>query len=236
MLSVFKKELRSYLVSPIPYVLLVIFVVLVALVFFFFNPFWVMRRASLESLFGLIPLIFILIVPGITMRLWSEEARGGTLEMLMTSPLKSWELVVGKFLSAWALLAVALICTLGIAITVSSVGDLDWGPVVGGYVGAFLMGGALLAFGLWISSLTSHQIVAYLLTAVGIFVLVWLLPRGAQDLEGGVSKLLEQLSVAGHYRAMGRGVIDFRDILYFASFTFFFLALNTQAVENRRYR
>lgn len=144
--------------------------------------------------------------------------------------------MLGKFLSAWALLAVCLACTLGIAITVSSLGELDWGPVVGGYLGALLMGGALLAFGLWISSLSAHQIVAYLLTAVGIFILVWVLPYAAGEAEGGGRRFLTQLSVAGHYRALGRGVIDLRDVLYFVSFGAFFLYLNAQAVENRRYR
>lgn len=236
MVSVLRKELRSYFISPIPYVLIVIFVAVMALIYFNFSYFWVLRRASLESFFRAIPLVFILLVPGITMRLWSEEARAGTLETLMTAPVRSWQLVAGKFLSSWILLGVCLLCTLGIAITVASLGDLDWGPVAGGYLGAFLMGGALLALGLWISSLTSHQIVAYLLTALGIFVLVIVLPYAAGELEGAGRDFLEQLSVSGHYSAMGRGVLDLRDILYFVTFTVFFLYLNSQAVENRRYR
>ncbi len=236
MISVFRKELRSYFVSPIPYVLVVIFVSVMALIYFNFQLFWVTRRASLESLFQVVPLVFILLIPGITMRLWSEEAREGTLETLMTSPVRSWQLVGGKFLSAWVLLAVCLLCTLGVGITVSSLGNLDWGPVVGGYLGALLMGGALLAFGLWISSLTDHQIVAYLLTAVGIFALAWVLPYAAGEVEGSGRQFLTQLSVAGHYRALGRGVVDLRDVLYFVTFATFFLYLNAQAVENRRYR
>lgn len=236
MISIFRKELRSYFISPIPYVLIVVFVSVMALIFFSFQVFWVTRRASLESFFQVIPLVFVLLIPGITMRLWSEEARAGTLETLLTAPIRSWQMVGGKFLSAWALLAVCLLCTLAVPITISTLGDLDWGPVVGGYLGALLMGGALLAFGLWVSALSAHQIVAYLLTAVGIFVLVWVLPYAAGEVEGAGRRFLTQLSVGGHYRAMGRGVIDLRDVLYFVSFGAFFLYLNAQAVENRRYR
>ena len=235
MLSVFKKEMWAYIISPIPYVLAVIFVAFMAWYFFEPGDFWVNGVASMNAFFGFLPWVLIVLIPGITMRLWSEESRGGTLETLMTSPLKSWQLVGGKFLSAWLLFVICFLCTLPLAITVSSLGDLDWGPVIGAYLGALLLGAALLSMGLWISALTSHQIVALLLTAVGIFVFValsWIASRAGGDL----GRFLDGLSVSGRFSALGRGVVDLRDVLYFVSFTSFFLYLNVQAIENRRYR
>lgn len=236
MMSVFRKEMRSYFVSPIPYVLCAIFTAFMGWWFFESRGFWeISRRASLEVFFTIVPWVLLFLVPGITMRLWSEEARGGTLEMLLTAPVRSWQLVGGKFLSAWALLALCLLATLPVAITISSLGDLDWGPVVGGYLGTLLLGAALLALGLWVSALTTHQIVAYLLTAVAILALI-LLQFVAGQTGGGLGSVLERLSVATRFEALGRGVIDVRDVLYFVTFTLFFLYLNAQAVENRRYR
>lgn len=235
MLSVYRKEIRTYLISPIPYVLVIIFAVFSAWVFFLAGSFFIARRASVEGYFLVVPWIFLFLVPAITMRLWSEEARGGTLETLMTSPIRAWEVVLGKFLSAWSLLGLCLLATVPIPITVAALGDLDWGPVWGGYFGAMLMGGALLALGLWISALTSHQIVAFMLTAVLAFVLV-MLQQMATQIGGDPGAFLERLSIRAHYEPMSRGVVDLRDVLYFVSFMIFFLYLNTLAVESRRYR
>ena len=162
MLSVYRKEMRSYLTSPIPYVLVIIFTVFMAWWFFFLDDFFLYRQARMESFFGVLPWVFIFLVPAISMRLWSEESRGGTLETLLTLPVRSWQIVLGKFLAAWTLLLFCLVATLAIPITVANLGDLDWGPVVGGYLGALLLGGALLALGVWVSALTAHQIVAFL--------------------------------------------------------------------------
>lgn len=235
MMSIYRKEMRAYLVSPIPYVLVMIFTAFMAWWFFFFRDFFVYRSASMDSFFAVIPWVFIFLVPAISMRLWSEEVRGGTVETLMTMPVSSWQLVGGKFLSAWSLLLLCLVCTLPVAITVSAIGNLDWGPVVGGYLGTLLMGGALLSLGLWISSLTGHQIVAFLVTAVLAFVLV-VMNLLAGQVGGSLSAVFERLSVAARFESMGRGVIDFRDVLYFVCFTLFFLYLNAVTVENRRYR
>ncbi len=235
MFSVYRKEMRSYLVSPIPYVLILIFTVVLGWIFFGGGEFWVWRRASVDSMFQVIPWVFLFLVPGITMRLWSEEARGGTLETLLTAPVRGWELVGGKFLSAWTILAFAVVATLPIPITVASLGDLDWGPVIGGYLGTLLLGAALLALGLWISALTAHQIVAYLLTAIAIFALV-ILGMAADRVGGGLGSFFERLSVSTRFEALGRGVVDLRDVVYFLTFAGLFLYLNAQAVENRRYR
>jgi len=235
MWTVYRKEMRSYFVSPIPYVLIVIFVAFMGWWFFSQREFFLIARASLDPLFVVVPWVLVFLVPAITMRLWSEEARGGTLETLLTVPIRPWQLVGGKFLSAWTLLLVCLLATIGVPVSVALLGDLDWGPVIGGYLGALFVGAALLALGLWISALTAHQIVAYLITMVLGFVLVIL--RGvASDIGGGLGTFVERLSVASRYDALGRGVVDLRDLVYFVSFAAFFLYLNAQAVENRRYR
>jgi ABC-2 type transport system permease protein len=235
MLTVYRKEMRAYLVSPIPYVLAVIFTAFMSWWFFDLRDFFLSRTATMDSFFVMVPWAFIFLVPAITMRLWSEEVRGGTVETLLTMPVRAWHLVAGKFLSAWTLLLVCLALTLPIAYTVSSLGDLDWGPVVGAYLGTLLMGGALLALGLWISALTQHQIVAFLLTMICGFFLIVIGSVAGQG-AGGLGAFLERLSIASRFEALGRGVIDLRDLLYFVTFTFFFLYLNTRAVENRRYR
>lgn len=235
MLSVYRKEMRSYLVGPIPYVLAIIFSAYMAWWFFFLGDFFLYREARMENFFGVLPWVFIFLVPAISMRLWSEEARGGTLEVLLTLPVKSWQIVLGKFLAAWTLLLFCLVATLAIPITVSNLGDLDWGPVIGGYLGALLLGGALLAMGVWVSALTAHQIVAFLVAGVFSFVLV-VLGFVAARVGGDLGTACAQISVASRYDSLGRGVVDLRDILYFVSFMGFFLYLNAVTVENGRYR
>jgi len=235
MRSVYRKEMRAYLVSPIPYVVAFIFTAFMAWWFFFLNDFFLYRQATMDRFFVILPYVFIFLVPAISMRMWSEEARAGTLETLLTMPVKSWQLVLGKFLSAWTLLFFCLLLTFPVPLTVSLLGDLDWGPVLGGYLGALLLGGALLALGVWISALTAHQIVAFLLAGILAFVLV-ILGFVASRVEGGLANFLEQLSVSSRYESMGRGVVDLRDILYFVCFTGFFLYLNAMAIENGRYR
>lgn len=235
MFNVYRKEMRAYLVSPIPYVLMFIFAAFMAWWFFIPQRFFMLRRATMDGFFGIMPWVFVVLLPAISMRLWAEEARSGTLETLMTAPIRSWQVVTGKFLSAWTLLFLCLLGTLPIPITVAILGDLDWGPTIGGYIGAMLLGGALLAMGVWISAMTAHQIVAFLLTAVAAFFLV-ILNHIAQDVGGGLGAVFERLSVAARFDGMGRGVLDFRDLLYFASFMGLFLYLNVLTVENRRYR
>jgi gliding motility-associated transport system permease protein/gliding motility-associatede transport system auxiliary component len=233
-LSVYRKEVRAYLVSPIPYVFTMIFTAFMSWWFFSHREFFLYRTASMEQFFKVVPWAFIFLVPAITMRLWSEEVRGGTLEMLLTLPVRSWQLVGGKFLAAWTLLFACLVLTAPVAITVSTLGNLDWGPVVGAYLGTLFLGGALLALGMWVSSLTAHQIVAFLITAVAAFFLV-ILQGLASDVGGAAGRFLDKLSVASRFEAMGRGVIDLRDLVYFLTFMGFFLYLNARSVENRRF-
>jgi gliding motility-associated transport system permease protein len=234
--AVFRKEMRAYFVSPIPYVLLILFSVGITWAVFEAGWFFVMRQANLDSLFSALPVAFALAVPAISMRLWSEETRGGTVETLMTFPAKSRHLVLGKFLAAWTVIAACLASTVGVVVTVAWLGDLDTGPAIGGFLGAMLLGGAYLALGQWLSGLTRNQIVAFLLALVACFVFGWILERAGDTTSGAIGDAASSLSVAARFRAIGRGVLDVRDLAYFASFIAFFLYLNAESIENRRYR
>ncbi len=240
MLSVYRKELRGTLVSPIPYILVVIFTLALSYVFFWglaqlLPSFWLLSTASVATLFDCIPIAFAILVPALTMRQWSEEIRGGTIETLCTLPVSAGALVLGKFLSTWTLLAACLLATLPIVLTVNALGDLDWGPVWGGYLGALFLGAALLSLGLWISSLTRHQIVAFLVTLFVGLVLCAFLTYIARDSGGALGAFIQAVALDARYDSLGRGVLEFRDLLYFASFTAFFLYLNAETVDNRRY-
>lgn len=240
--TVYRKEVRTYLVSPIPYLLVGLFAAAVG--YFFFKgiegtalvDFWLIRRASLDSLFDVIPVAFAVVVPALTMRLWSEEYRAGTIEMLGTLPVRSGALVAGKFLAAWTLLLVCLLATLPITITVATLGELDMGPVWGGYLGALFLGAALLALGMWVSALTRHQVVAFLITLFAGLVLTLILTLVARGAPGGLGEALTTIALDARFASLGRGVLEIRDLVYFASFTAFFLYLNAETVDNRRYR
>lgn len=234
--AVYRKELKGYFVSPIAYIVIAVFVSFLAYRFFWDREFFFLKRADLHAgLFFQFERVLVFLVPLIGMRLWSSEYFGGTIETLMTLPLRTSSIVMGKFFAALTLLLVCFIGSAGLPISVSMLGDLDWGPVIGGYLGAFLFCASLLALGLWISSITSHQLIAALITVLlgGVFVAMYEFSNKVDGVFGGV---LEQLSLASHYQAMGRGVIDLRDVVFFLTFTVFFLYLNTQTVENRRYR
>ena len=234
--TVYKKEMRAYFVSPIPYVVIALFAGFCAYRFFDMRRFWIGQQATLEGgFFAGLEWVLIVLVPLIGMRLWSEERRGGTLESLMTYPVSTTALVVGKYFAAWSVVSLALLATCGLPFSVASLGDLDWGPVIGGYLGACLFCGALLAISIWVSSFTQHQLVAFLITlAIGF---VFISMQVIADMTKGVTRtVLDQLSLTSHYQSLGRGVVDFRDVLYFASAILFFLYLNVQSIENRRYR
>ncbi len=234
--TVFRKEMRAFFVSPIPYVVMALFSAFAAWRFFFDRRFWLQNAATLEgAFFHELELLLVVLVPLIGMRAWSEERRGGTIETLMTEPISSTALVIGKYLAAWCVVGLCLLSTLGLPITVGQLGDLDAGPVIGGYLGAFLLAGALLAIATWISSFTNHQLVACIVSLIigGLFILMQAI---AADLGGSQGRVLDAVSLTSHYRAMGRGVVDVRDLLYFASSIVFFLYLNVRSIENRRYR
>ncbi|OGF20395.1 ABC transporter [Candidatus Falkowbacteria bacterium RBG_13_39_14] len=234
-LTIFKKELASYFNSPIAYIFTAVFLVIAN--WLFFQNFYIIGQANMRSYFILLPWMFLFLAPAITMRVWAEEKKAGTMELLLTLPVKDWEVVAAKFLSALGFLSFTLILSLTIPFTISRLGNLDWGPVIGGYIGAILMGGAYLSLGLFISSLTKNQIIAFLIGVVCCFAVFII---GAdfvlQKMNGSITPLLQFLGIGSHFNTIGKGIIDSRDLIYYGSFIFIFLFLNVKSIESRNWR
>lgn len=232
--AIFQKELRSYFNSPIAYIVIILFVGFTN--WLFFRNFFLANRAMMRDYFGMLPWVFMVFAPLITMRLWAEEKKLNTQELLMTMPISDWQAVLGKFLSSLFLLTVMIVLSLPLAFTVSSVGNMDWGPVIGGYFGAFFMGAAYLSIGLFISSLTENQIVAAILSffvsfglwIVGESIVVFMAPAS-------MAGFLEYMGLGSHFDSIGRGVIDSRDVIYYLLLIGFFLFLNVKGVERRKW-
>ena len=234
---IMKKEFRGYFSTPLAYVFLVAFLVITQ--WLVLRGYFLRGQADLRSFFGILPIIFILFIPAITMRLWAEERKLGTIETLMTAPLKDGEVVLGKFLGGWLFLAVALVLTLGLPILVKATVDptvgVDRGPIIGGYIGLFLLGGAYLAIGLFASSLWDSQIAAWIVGATICFFLYIIGdPFGLFSLPQALVPFFQYLSLSRHFENIARGVLDIRDIIYYASVIFFFLFLNACVLRTRK--
>jgi ABC-2 type transport system permease protein len=230
---IFKREFASYFNSPIAFIYLTVFLALSS--WLFLKGFFLIGEASMRTYFGLVPWIFLFFVPAITMRLWAEERKVGTMELLMTLPVTDTEAVLGKFLASFVFLLLSLALSFVVPIVVAALGDPDPGQIIGGYLGSVLIGAAFLAIGLFISSLTENQIVAFILSVVGIFGLFIL---GEDFVLFGVPDRLVPvfsfLGLAGHYDSVSRGVVDSRDIVYYLSVIGFFLYLNVKSIEARK--
>lgn len=231
----FRKELMSYFNSPIAYIFIGVFLVVGN--WMFFNYFFVIGQVNMRDFFSLLPWIFLFLSPAITMRLWAEEKKSGTIETLLTLPLTDWQIVIAKFLGALAFLAVALLLTLSLPITLANLGNLDWGPVAGGYIGAIFLGGAYLALGLFISSLTRNQIIAFVLSLAACFVAFILGANFALDNAPQFAvPVMKFLGLGSHFSNISRGVIDSKDIIYYLSFIFLFLWLNSHIIKARGWK
>jgi len=232
-----KREFGAYFDSPIAYVFLVAFVVIPNVLFLF--VYGAQRQLSMREYFGLLPFVFLFFVPAITMRLWSEERRAGSIEILLTLPVRVGEAVLGKFLAAYAFLVLALAATLTIPISMTMFGSPDWGPIIGAYLGAILMGGVFLALGAYISSLTTNQIVAFIVSVSLSFLLVLIgyqfVRTAAGRLWTFLADVLAYLSVKTHSDTIAKGVVDTGDVIYYLSLIFLFLMLNVYAIQSRRY-
>lgn len=214
---IFKKEFRTYFVSPIAYIVISIFLLVTG--WFFFTTFFLYNQANLRNFFSLLPIIFSFVVPAVTMRLFSEELNVGSYEILLTMPVTFLDVVVGKFLSAVAFIAVMIAPTLSYPITVSFLGELDWGPVAGGYLGAVLLGASFSAIGLFASSLTRNQIIAFIIGMAICFSLV-LVDKMLFFLPQTLLGILSYLGADAHFQNISKGIIDSRDALYFLSVCF----------------
>jgi ABC-2 type transport system permease protein len=230
--TIFTKELRSFFNSAVAYVVIVVFLSIVG--WFFTSNLFLMNIASMRLFFELTPLIFLFVIPAITMRLLAEEKKSGTIELLSTKPLNDVEIVLGKFLSAWALIALALVPSLIYYITIVSLGSLDHGPVIGGYIGLLLMAGVYVSIGIFASSITDNQIIAFIVGFLIIF-FFFIIDKVLIYLPDFSSGILEFLGVDFHYSNIARGVIDSRDIMYFLSLLGFMLYLSVVSLERRKW-
>lgn len=235
-LAIARKELAAYFGSPMALIFIGAFLAVTLFTFFWVDTFFARGIADVRPMFSWMPVLLIFLVAALTMRQWSEEQRGGTLEVLLTLPVSKVQLVLGKFLAVMALVAVALALTLFLPITVAILGPLDWGPVVGGYLAALLMASAYAAIGLFVSSRTDNQLVALILTVIigGAFYLVG--STGVTDFApGALGNVLRSLGAGSRFESIERGVIDLRDLLYYLSITGVFLTLNVLSVDRKRW-
>jgi len=231
----FKKELMGYFNSPIAYIFIGVFLVVGN--WLFFKNFFLIGQVNMRAYYDLLPWIFLFLSPALTMRLWAEEKKAGTIEFLLTLPVTDWQVVLSKFFGALAFLTISLLLTLTLPFSLLSLGNLDWGPVLGGYLGAILLGGAYLSLGLFISSLTKNQIIAFVLGLVACFTAFII---GAQFVLIGAPKfivpILDFLGLGNHFYNIAKGVIDSKDVIFYLSFIFVFLFLNARVIESRGWK
>jgi ABC-2 type transport system permease protein len=218
--AVMRRELRSYFVTPVAYVFLVIFLVLAGILTFYVGDFYERGQADLQPFFVMHPWLYLILVPAITMGMWAEEAKGGTLELLLTLPLSLWQAMLGKFFAAWVFIGLALALTFPIWITVNYLGAPDNGVILAGYLGSWLMAGTFIAIGACLSALTRSQVVAFILTALVCVLLILIgQPQVLDFFQGTVPRKLvnavAHLSMLRHFEAIARGVLDLRDVIYF---------------------
>ena len=234
-LAIFQKEFKSYFISPIAYIFIITFILFSS--WLFFRTFFLIGQAHLRPLFGILPWLFLILAPAITMRAWAEEKKLGTMEILMTLPIKDHEVVLGKFFASFLFIITAVLLTFPLPLTVYILGEPDTGTIVGGYLGACLMGGAYLAIGLFISSLTKNQIVAFIISIIICFALLII----GEDFvlmstPSMIAPIFTYLGLGAHFESISRGVIDSRDLIYYFSVIGFFLFLNTLVIESRKWK
>jgi ABC-2 type transport system permease protein len=236
---VFRRELASYFATPVAYVFIVIFLILAGTFTFYLGGFYERGQADLAPFFSFHPWLYLFLVPAVSMRMWSEERKSGTIELLLTLPVTMWQAVVGKFLAAWTFVGIALALTFPIWIIVNYLGSPDNGVILASYIGSFLMAGAFLAIGSCLSACTRSQVVAFILTAVVCLVLLlagyplvlgffgsWA-PQGLVDAVAGLSFL-------AHFGSISRGVIDLRDLVYFLLTIAFWLYASAVVIDLKK--
>jgi ABC-2 type transport system permease protein len=233
--TIAKKELRSYFNSPLAYIFINVFLIITG--WLFFQNYFLHGQADMRYFFGLVPWMFLFIVPAITMRVWAEEKKMGTIELLLTMPLRDHEVVLGKFLASFLFLAITLVLSFMIPVVVLWSGPADLGVILASYVGAMLMGAAYISLGVWLSSYTDNQIIAFILALITSFLFfivgqVFVL----QSIPSFLTGFFQFLGIGAHFDSISRGVIDSRDVLFYLSFIGFFLFLNVQQISSRRFK
>ena len=232
-LVISRREIRTYFNSPVAYIVVTVFTIITG--YLFFTQLFIEKQAELRGLFAIMPLLFMFVAPAITMRLLADEKSTGTLELLITMPIRDWEVVLGKFLAAMALLCVTLGLTVVFAITVRTLGPLDRGPAIGGYLGMVLMGGAYVAIGVMTSAFTRNSIVAFI-AAFAISFSLYLIGRLGQFAPESLRGLFAFLSIDSHFENISRGIVDSRDVIYYFSVIGVSLLVATLSLESRRWK
>ena len=236
---ILRRELASYFATPLAYVFILIFLVLANAFTFYLGGFYERGQADLQPFFAFRPWLYLFLIPALSMRLWAEERGSGSIELLMTLPIRTWEAVLGKFLAAWLFTALALALTFPIWITVNYLGSPDNGVIVASYLGSLLLAGGFLAVGSCMSALTRSQVVAFILGVVACFVLLLAgYPLVIGAFQGWAPHALvaaiASLSFLTHFQSITRGVLDARDVLYFAMLIGFFLFTTAVALDMRK--
>ena len=227
------RELRSYFLSPLAYVVIALFLALSGYLFALILANG--REASLRGLVQNVSVLYLFIVPAISMRLLAEEQRTGTVELLLTNPVQEWEIVTGKFVASVMLVLVMLGLTLLFPLFLFIYGNPDRGPIITGYVGIFLQAAAFLSIGLWASSLTQNQIVAAIVS-FALLLILWLSENLGQFLGGTIGSIISYTSVITHFQSFPQGVIQSNDVIYYLSLVLAGIVLSTLSLQSRRYR
>jgi ABC-2 type transport system permease protein len=231
------KELRSYFNSPIAYIVVIAFLVFTSIWFFYLNHFFALNEASMRVWFGVVPTVFIFLIPAITMRSWAEERKAGTLEILMTLPFRESEVVLGKFLGALGLLLILLMLTLPLPLSLAPLGEFDAGQIFGEYMGVLLIGASGISVGLLVSSLSTNQITAFILSGLALlfFTLIGQINSVAQ-LPRWLGSVTNWISFGAHYDGFRKGLLDSRDLIYFLLVIGLSLAWNTWILIQRKWK
>ncbi len=236
---IFRRELASYFATPLAYVFIIVFLVLAGVLTFFAGDFFERGQADLQAFFTFHPWLYLVLVPALSMRLWAEERKSGTIELFLTLPIRLGEAVLGKFLAAWFFAGIALALTFPFWLTVDFLGHPDNGVILASYLASWLMAGAILAIGAAVSATTKNQIIAFIATAALVFVLT---AAGSSTVLGllqgwapaGLIDAVAGASLFGHFAAITRGVVNLRDVVYFLSLMIAFLWANAIIVDLKK--
>ena len=231
-LTIFRKELRSYFNSPVAYIVLFVFLIITG--WFFTSSLFLGQVVTMRNVFDIIPFIFLFFVPAISVRTLSEEKKSGTIELLLTKPISDTDIVMGKFLAALALTGIALAFTLIYVISLTFLGKIDLGSIIGTYIGLLLMSGVYISIGIFASSLTENQVVAFIISFLMVFAL-FLLNKVLVFLPTSLASILEYISIDYHFGSIARGVIDTRNIIYYLSGITIFILLTRASLERRKW-
>jgi len=235
MIAIMRKELRTYFVSPVAYVVIAAYLLMCGIFFaILLTAPTGAAESSLNIVFGNVPVVLLIVAPALTMRLLAEEQKSGTVELLLTSPVRDWEVVVGKYLASVVLYLVPVVTTMLYILILKRYSSPDLGPMLGGYLGIVLLGAAFLAVGMLATALTQNQVVAALIS-IAILLALWLINAFAGAVQGPLSSVLEYLSVISHYSEFYSGVIDTRHVVYYLSVIVVSLFLSVRVLETRRW-